>query len=178
QPNDQTNVRLERALSAFDQRHKFVVYSLLESPYHTGSGNSVLSNILADFVLTPIFRANGTRPFNLLAGVDLNGDRHSTTARPAFAGRNTGIGPNFWTFDLRLARRIGLRSENRNLELMFEAFNLFNRLNFASVNNTVGPTFPPPYNVRARKDVGPSVALGYTSAFDPRRIQLGFRLNF
>ena len=178
QPNDQSNVRLERALSAFDQRHKFVIYSYLESPYRTASGNSLLTNILADFLLTPILRANSTRPFNLLVGGELNGDRHSTTDRPVFAGRNTGIGPNFWTFDMRLARRIGLGSESRNLELTFEAFNLFNRLNFASVNNTVGPSFAPPFNVKARKDVGPSVALGYTSAFDPRRIQLGFRLSF
>jgi Carboxypeptidase regulatory-like domain len=178
QPNDQTNVRLERALSAFDQRHKFVIYAYLQSPYHAGSANSVLSNVLADFVLTPIFRANSTRPFNLLVGGELNGDRHSTTDRPVFAGRNTGIGPNFWTLDLRLGRRIPLGSESRNLELIFEAFNLFNRLNFASVNNTVGRSFPPPYSVKARKDVGPSVALGYTSAFDPRRIQLGFRLSF
>jgi Carboxypeptidase regulatory-like domain/TonB dependent receptor len=178
QPNDQTNVRLERALSAFDQRHKFVIYAFLQSPYRSGSGNSALSNVLADFVLTPIFRANSTRPFNLLVGGELNGDRHSTTDRPVFAGRNTGIGPNFWTLDLRLGRRIGLGSESRNLELIFEAFNLFNRLNFASVNNTVGPSFPAPYRVKARKDVGPSVALGYTSAFDPRRIQLGFRLSF
>ena len=178
QPNDQTNVRLERALSAFDQRHKFVIYAFLQSPYRSGSGNSALSNVLADFVLTPIFRANSTRPFNLLVGGELNGDRHSTTDRPVFAGRNTGIGPNFWTLDLRLGRRIGLGSESRNLELIFEAFNLFNRLNFASVNNTVGPSFAPPYRVKARKDVGPSVALGYTSAFDPRRIQIGFRLSF
>jgi hypothetical protein len=178
QPNDQSNVRLERALSAFDQRHKFVIYAFLQSPYRTGSGSSALSNILADFVLTPIFRANSERPFNLLVGGDLNSDRHSTTDRPVFAGRNTGIGPNFWTFDLRVGRRIGLGSESRNLELIFEAFNLFNRLNFSSVNNTVGRTFAPPYNVKARKDVGPSVALGYTSAFDPRRIQLGVRLSF
>ena len=55
---------------------------------------------------------------------------------------------------MRLARRIGLGSDKSNLELTFEAFNLFNRLNFASVNNTVGPSFAPPFNVKARKDVG------------------------
>lgn len=60
---------------------------------------------------------------------------------------------------------------------MFEAFNLFNRLNYASVNNTVG-VISPPFDLAGRKDRRPSDPLGFTSAFDPRRIQLGFRLNF
>jgi hypothetical protein len=76
-----------------------------------------------------------------------------------------------------LARRIGLRSEKQSLELMFEAFNLFNRLNYASVNNTVG-VIPAPFDLTGRKDRRPSEPLGFTSAFSPRRIQLGFRLNF
>ena len=179
--NDQTNTRAERALSAFDQRHKLVIYAMLQSTHR--------SKALADFSLTPIFRANSGRPFNLLAGSDVNGDRSTNGDRPPFVGRNTGIGPDFWTFDLRLARRFILGSEARSLELIFEAFNLLNRLNFGSINNTVGP-FPagaaPAGNpdltstvrVRGRTDRGPSQPLGFTSAFDPRRIQLGARLRF
>jgi hypothetical protein len=174
---DQTNLRAERALSSFDQRHKFVIYGVLESPWQSGPGNSPLARVFADFVLTPVFRANSGRPFNLLAGSDINGDRHSTSDRPPFAGRNTGRGPNFWTFDLRVARRIGLRSEKRSMELMFESFNLFNRLNYASVNNTVG-VISPPFDLTGRSDRKPSEPLGFTSAFNPRLIQLGFRLNF
>lgn len=177
QPNDQSNLRAERSLSAFDQRHKVVIYAILESPVRGGADRHPLSRVFSSFILTPIFRANSARPFNLLAGSDLNGDRHSTTDRPPFAGRNTGRGPNFWTFDLRVARKIGLGAETRSVELTFEAFNLFNRLNFASVNNTVG-VVGPPFDLEGRKDRRPSQPLGFTSAFDPRRIQLGFRLNF
>jgi hypothetical protein len=177
-PNDQTNARLERALSGFDQRHKMVVYAYLESPYRAGSGQGLIRNLLADFTWSPVFRYNSARPFNLLAGVDVNGDRSSTSDRPAFAGRNTGIGPDFWTVDMRVTRRIEFRDGAPNLELSVEAFNLFNRLNFSSVNNTVGPNFTAPFHVKARRDLGPSQPLGFTSAFDPRRIQLGFRLSF
>jgi hypothetical protein len=177
QGNDQTNLNAERALSAFDQRHKVVIYGVLESPFKGGADQHPAWRILSGFAVTPIFRANSGRPFNLLTGADINGDRHSTSDRPPFAGRNTGRGPNFWTFDLRIARRIGLRSERRYVELTFEAFNLFNRLNFASVNNTVG-TIAPPFDLKGREDRRPSQPLGFTSAFDPRRIQLGFRLNF
>lgn len=163
QANDQTNLRAERALSSFDQRHKLVVYGLWSAP--------------GRLQVAPIFRANSARPFNLLVGADLNQDRHSTTDRPAFAGRNTGIGPDFWTFDLRLAHKLPL-GESRSLELMAEAFNLLNRLNFASVNNIGLGNLPPPFNLQGRRDRSPSEPLGFTSAFDRRRIQLGLRLSF
>jgi outer membrane receptor for Fe3+-dicitrate len=78
------------------------------------------------------------RPFNLLAGVDVDGDRSTNGDRPLLIARNIGIGPNFMTFDVRLGRQFRM-DESRSLELTFEAFNLFNRLNFSSVNNTVGP---------------------------------------
>jgi len=163
QAADQTNVRAERALSSFDQRHKFVTYALWSAP--------------GRFQVSPIFRANSGRPFNLLAGTDLNGDRHDTTDRPIFAGRNTGRGPDFWTFDIRVGRRFSLGGDARHLELTAEAFNLFNRLNYASINNTVG-NMPPPFSVTGRHDRRPTDPLGFTSAFDPRRIQLGVRVQF
>jgi hypothetical protein len=106
----------------------------------------------------------------------LNGDRHNTTDRPFLAGRNTGIGPTFWTFDTRLSRRFRF-NETSSLELMFEAFNLFNNLNYATVNNTVG-NISAPFNLEGRHDRTPSQPLGFTSALDPRRIQLGFRFVF
>jgi hypothetical protein len=182
QPNDQTNLRAERALSAFDQRHKVVLYGVLTSP-KAGNGASTLRQAAANFVFTPIFRSNSARPFNLLAGVDLNADRHSTTDRPIFAGRNTGIGPSFWTFDARLSRKINI-SEEAGVELMMEAFNLFNHTNFASVNNTVCAEIAATacradlLGVRPRADRGPSEAFGYTAAFDMRRLQIGLRFTF
>ena len=176
QPSDQTNLRGERALSAFDQRHKLVIGGVLETPWKGGPGANVAGRIFSGFTLSPILRGNSGRPFNLLAGTDVNGDRHSTTDRPPGAGRNTGLGPDFWTFDLRVARRMSL-GERAKLELMFEAFNLFNRLNFASINNTVG-VIGPPFNLSGRRDLGPSQPLGFTSVFPRRQIQLGLRLNF
>jgi hypothetical protein len=167
QANDQTNLRAERALSSFDQRHKVVIYGVLQSP---GSG------WLKGFTLSPIFRANSGRPFNLLAGADLNNDRHSTTDRPMLAGRNTGKGPGFWTLDTRLSRRFRI-GENRTVELLAEGFNLLNHLNYSSVNNVVG-NISGPFNLRGRDDRSPSQPLGFTAAFDPRRIQLGARFTF
>jgi len=175
---DQLDTRSDYSLSAFDQRHKFVIYGVLQST----SKNA----FLRDWVLTPIFRANSGRPFNLLSGSDVNGDRSTNGDRPlllvngAQSGavpRNAGTGPSFATVDMRATKKIRF-NENVSLDLSFEAFNLLNRLNFASVNNTVGPTFDRSKDITGRSDVGPSTPLGFTSAFDPRRIQLGVKLKF
>ena len=163
QANDQTNLRAERSLSSFDQRHKFVAFGLWQAP--------------GGLQLTPIFRANSGRPFNLLTGIDINNDQHSTTDRPPGAGRNTGHGPSFVTFDMRLAKQVRLGGERRVLQLTAEAFNLTNTLNYSSVNNTVG-LLAPPFRVTGRDDRTPSEALGFTSAFDARRVQLGVRFSF
>jgi carboxypeptidase family protein/TonB-dependent receptor-like protein len=192
QANDQLCRSCERALSSFDQRHKVVAYAILQSPRAT-SGAGTWQKVFGGFLFTPIFRYNSSRPFNVLAGGELNNDRHNTTDRPYFAGRNIGIGPDFWTFDSRLSRRFALY-ERSSLEFMIEAFNLFNRLNYASVNNTVscsatalaGTVASCYVNDVVQRYQGlsgngaytPLQPFGFTSAFDPRRIQLGVRLTF
>jgi carboxypeptidase family protein len=174
--DDQLDLKGERALSAFDQRHKLVIAAVVESPWRSGPNSGALARFLSGFTVSPLVRGNSGHPFNLLVGSDINGDRHSTTDRPPFSGRNTGRGPDFWAFDLRVGRRIPL-GERRSLELLAESFNLSNMLNFASVNNTVG-LIGPPFNLTGRRDRTPSQPLGFTSAFDRRRIQLGCRFNF
>lgn len=162
QANDQTNLRAERALSSFDQRHKFAAYGVWTIPRL--------------FELSPIIRANSGRPFNLLVGQDLNQDHHSTTDRPPGAGRNTGRGPDFWTVDLRAGRNFRL-TEAMGLQVSAEAFNLLNRENFASVNNTVG-VISGPFNLQGRPDRTASQPLGFTSVVAQRRLQLGLRLSW
>ena len=167
-PNDQTCLSCEYGLSTFDQRHKIVIAGVLESPWK----NRILSN----FQLSPIIRYNSPHPFNLLAGTNVNNDRHSTTDRPPGAGRNTGIGPNYFDFDMRLARRFKL-TEKATLQVMAEGFNIFNRTNFGSVNNVVG-VVAPPFALRGSNALSPSQPLGFTSAFPKRQVQFGVRLSF
>lgn len=175
-PNDQTDLRAERALSSFDQRHKIVIAAVLESPWKGGQGASLGERILSGFQLAPIFRYNSPHPFNLLAGTNVNNDRHSTNDRPPGAGRNTGIGPNYISLDMRLTRAFRF-SENTVLQLIAEGFNLFNRTNYASVNNVVG-VIGPPFDLRGNSALSPSQPLGFTSAFPKRQFQFGVRLSF
>jgi len=159
---NQTNIRADHALSSFDQRHKVALYALWAAP--------------GRLRVTPVFRANSGRPFNLLVGYDLNQDRHDTTDRPAGAGRNTGLGPSFYTFDMRLGRDFRV-AEKTSVELTAETFNLLNRENFSSINNIVG-NMPPPFRVTGRADRTPSQPLGFASEYNPRLIQLGVRIKF
>lgn len=169
------NVRLDRALSAFDQRHRAVFSATFQSP----SSNK----FLRDFLFSPIFIAGSGRPFNLLLGFDSNGDSRTQTDRPGAVGRNTGLGEPFYSFDARLARRIKF-GETKFLELTLEGFNLFNRTNFQGVNNIVGTLSLAERNqletitARGNRTKAPTQPLGFTSASNSRQLQFGARFNF
>ncbi len=178
------NLRLDRSLSAFDQRHRFVASAVVQSSFE--------NIILRDWVVSPILVAQSGRPFNLLLGFDANNDGRSQSDRPGPAGRNTAKGESYYSFDMRLARRFFVK-ENRYLEITVEGFNLFNRTNFLGINNviggacvanglpvacTTGATPLTDFNLRGRADQKPTAPLGFTSAADPRQLQFGARFNF
>jgi hypothetical protein len=173
-PNDQLNHRAERALSPFHQTHRFVFSGIYQSQArHT---------FFRDWNVAPILQANSWRPFNVVTGVDLpsGGDGYASTKRPAHLGRNMGRGPNFFTFDMRLSRRFGLGAqEHRTVEIIAEGFNLFNRTNFRTVNNTVGDvpisSLPSPITANRGSATQP---LAFTSALSPRQFQFGLKFNF
>lgn len=174
-PVDNLNLNGERSLSNFDQRHK-VVFAVIGDTGNTGG------RVFSGFQLAPIFRYNSGHPFDLLAGADVNGDNHSTNDRPIGAARNTGEGPDYMSFDMRISRRFKF-GERANLQFLAEGFNLFNRTNFASVNNVVGPNFGltqgfTTFNVSGSSALQPSQPLGFTSAFPMRQLQLGVRIGF
>lgn len=167
---NEVNLRAERSLSDFDQRHKVVMAAVIDSPWKN-------SKALAGFELSPIVSYNSGHPFNLLAGADINGDGHFTNDRPPGAPRNSGLGPDFVDFDMRLSRAIHLGEES-TLQFTAEGFNIANRTNYATVNNIVGSNFRPPFNVPGTARFSPSQPLGFTSAFAKREIQLGVRFSF
>ena len=187
-PQDPTNLNLDRALSEFDQRHKLVIAGVFDSPWR--------QRILSGFELAPIIEAHSGHPFNLLAGGEVNGDNHITNERPIGAPRDTGLGPDYIDFDMRLKWQHKL-GDKSNLQFTAEGFDLANRTNYASVNNEVSPLFAIPtaeggegnttFNVRGIRPgttlVGgglafPSTPLAFTSAFPKRQIQLGVRFSF
>lgn len=181
------NLRADRALSAFDQRHRFVFSGVFSSPL---KGDSAVERIFGDWVVSPIFIAGSGRPFNVLLGIDANGDGVSTRDRPCLResataacnpgsnlGRNTGIGDAFYQVDTRLARRFGF-AEGKYLELTFEAFNLFNHTNFIGINNVIGATPLTDGRPHAIAGRAPTQPFGFTAAAPARQLQFGARFNF
>jgi len=169
---NEVDLRADRSVSDFDQRHKVVLAAVIESPWQS-------TPILSGFELSPVISYNSGHPFNLLAGADVNGDNHFTNDRPPGAPRNTGLGPEYVSFDMRLSYTLKL-GEGRSLRFVAESFNLTNRTNYGRVNNIVGnPSFiEPPFRVHGSANLTPSQPLGFTSAMPKREIQLGVRFDF
>jgi hypothetical protein len=126
----------------------------------------------------------GKRDPRLLPAIDTNGDTNLTD-RPFLVGRNTGRGPNYFTTNLRVSRRFPFGpAESRSVQLVFDAFNLFNRVNFKYVNSNTNGVLRlsdmgiTDVRVKGRADLPASSFGGFTSAFDPRNIQLGIKITF
>jgi hypothetical protein len=183
---------LDRARSSFDLRHSFVASGTYESPWVTGHGLNWAERIVSDITISPIVTWRSGFPFNLYIGRDVNGDLN-TTDRPFHAPRNSGIGENYASVDLRLGKRVylGQGVEGPSLEFIAEASNIFNHVNYLRVNDVVcGTSAQPgfingcdpkfltgPFNFRGVPGLPPTAPLGFVSAAPPRQIQLGVRFE-
>jgi hypothetical protein len=182
---------LERSLSYFDIRHNFAANAVYTTPSRV-FGSGIVSRLLSDITISPIFYARSGGPFSLLVpGLDNKTIGHNANARPWFAGRNTGIGANFFSWDLRISKRVPI-GEGRWLEGIVQAQNLLNRTNFAAVNNNfpVDANYPlpgggtlqeGPFNVKGFAPTSASqlsMPLAFTSTYPARQISLALRFNF
>ncbi|MGH9841013.1 MAG: TonB-dependent receptor, partial [Blastocatellia bacterium] len=189
-----TRLFLDRALSTFDIRHNFIFSGVFRSPWKNA--------VARDFTLSPIVFVRSGIPFNIVTGTDVNSDTRNFNDRLFFIGRNTGIGPNFRSVDMRLNRAFRFKSDGQaRVEFLVEVVNLFNRTNFSSVrdiitpalvNDEIDPTKPPRFRLttpdyltgevrlEGRRDRNNELGqpLSFQSAFDPRRFQFGLKLVF
>ena len=171
-----TRLRLERGLSSFDIRHNFVASGVISSPWKNWW--------LRDISLSPIISLRSGIPFTLYTGSDTNGDTH-TNDRLIYIGRNTGLGPNYKAVDVRFNKGFRFHGDSpARVEFLVEATNLFNRTNFASVNDVLGAdATSADYNtgtvrLKGRSDRALTQPLAFTAAFPARQIQFGLKLVF
>ena len=108
EPHLQWDAAAERALSSFHRGHRFVLRTIGTLPWKAGRGKGFRDNLIGDLTLSGIVTKRSYAPFNLNAGYDNVGDRHTNTHRPWGVGRNVGIGPDFFTVDMRVKRRFSL----------------------------------------------------------------------
>jgi hypothetical protein len=171
-PSDPTGLPLgfdplsEKGPSLQDQRHRLVIAAAYDAP--------------AGVQLASIITVGSGRPYNILAGADLNRDGDAGVISPDRAranpadqttslGRNAGLMPSQATVDLRVSRRFAAHPRV-GVDLMFEVFNLLNRTNFTEINNVFGVGAYPQ---------APQPGFGqFTQAGPPRQIQLAAKLRF
>ncbi|HEX5703742.1 MAG TPA: TonB-dependent receptor [Pyrinomonadaceae bacterium] len=178
----------EDALSNFDRRQKFVaslVYntdfaSLRDKPAgHIFNGWTIapILNAFSGARVTP-FVSGGVSPtaFGFASNTTPGGGVNGSGGSNRFAGlpRNAFKQPNIWYVDLRLSRRFKI-TEGTKLEILGEAFNLFNRTQVTLVNTTAYTqsgttmTFSPTFLSTTGAD---------STLFRERQVQLAVRFEF
>ncbi|HUL79188.1 MAG TPA: carboxypeptidase regulatory-like domain-containing protein [Vicinamibacteria bacterium] len=109
---------------------------------------AVVYQLPLDFQLSSGFQYNTGKPYNALAG--LGGLRNAVRAIDPATGqmftRDSFTGPDFLTWDLRVSKMFRFGGA-KNLEVLFEVFNLTNHVNFAGdpaygfINTYTSPNF-------------------------------------
>src|SRR5215475_12502539 len=117
-PQDSANFKAERALSSDSVGQRFVMNATIAGP----TKKNVFVN---NFQLSTIVSIESPNYFTKFAGFDANGDIFGNNDRVGIEPRNTFKGDSYQTIDLRLSRTFKA-TERLNVEIMAEAFNLFN----------------------------------------------------
>jgi hypothetical protein len=181
-PQDSGNFREERALSSDDVRHRLVLNGTLTTP-------NTWNPFARDFMLGLIATIQSPQRFTKFAGFDANGDIFGNNDRVGIEPRNTFVGDNFRSVDVRLGRKFKFQ-EKRRVEFFAEAFNLANTLNVRFFNTVYGAADFCPFNNTATafgcpatpsglREGSPNPLYGTPRAVNnPRQIQLAVKLNF
>ena len=166
-PQDNVDIAAEKGRSDNDQRHRVSISGSVYSP--TAPSHGWAQHLTHGWLLSFFYDYTSSLPFNILSGTDRNGDTNNND-RPIGVGRNTGIGFEFHSLDLRLERTFHIAERGRLLASV-DAFNALNHRNDQVPSAVFGanvfvpgsglPTFGRP-----------------TAAGDPRQIQLGLKVNF
>jgi hypothetical protein len=191
-----------RAVSVFDIPHIFTANAVYVTPFKPGQG--VLSAILGDITISPIITLRSGLPFSVRipnTTNKINGQTlDSNYAIPFFSSRDNNRGAPFYTWDMNLQKAIYVnREHNVRLNLIAQAVNILNHVNFNHVNdafdiNGIGAdgtvqTARGPVNLitgpfTGLKGLKPTSAtqltdpLFFSQADVPRQVQFGLRLAF
>ena len=145
QPQNPFQVQPEWAVSRQHRQQRLVANALWELPIGDEEPgkpppDNWVTKIFGHIELAPIFTLESGRPVNPLTGVDSFGTHsYPLSARPAGFGRNSLRAPMLANMDFRLLKFFPLAfSKTARVDLVAEAFNLFNRANVAQINPVFG----------------------------------------
>jgi hypothetical protein len=182
----------ENGLSNFDRRHKLTASVVYNTNFASLKDNKVGRAIFNGWTIAPILNAfSGARYSGNISGTinptsfgfastttpggGANGSGGAT--RFAFVPRNFFKQPNIWYTDLRLSRRFSI-TEKTKLEVLAEAFNLFNRTQVTNVSTTMYTISGTTLNFNGGASGFGSVTGADSTLFRERQIQLAVRFEF
>jgi hypothetical protein len=206
-PLNPFNLRGEYGLSELDIRRRFLLNLYWVTPFADWTQNDVLKHVVGGWRFSSVFRAQDGHP--ITAGVSgfprcafdgaltcgaVSSFGSRTSGRAPFFPRNSHFNtPGFWNFDLRVDREFKL-TERASLDLIWEAFNLFNHTLKLGVNTTAF-NFNNPGSRGCPAAGSPGVPAGFKGCVLPnrsfqlvrstsntlygaRQMQLGIRIRF
>ncbi len=125
----------DRAPGNNDQRHRFVLSGVYDTNGFAQRFTGVARTLVQDWSFSGIFTAQSGQPYTARVGaVDLNGDGNNRNDIAPGTSRNQFRLPSIVTLDPRISRDVPLG--RTRLQIIWEAFNLFNRNNFSAVETT------------------------------------------
>ncbi len=166
--------------------HRFVFSPVYEWGRIHWSDNAVTRALFSDYTISSIIQFQSGTPYSALVSGDPNNDGNRATDRLPGTVRNQFTTSAIYQFDARLTRSINF-SENMRVRLIVEAFNLFNRSNVATVNNTFFVysggssgtlSFPSASSAFGTPRTFGSPASGTTTFATPRQVQLAIKFDF
>ncbi len=176
----------ERANSVTDQRSRFV-FSWIYEPRAMSGGHGWLGYLTKGWKNSGVVTAGSGMPVNATVAVDANQDGNYGNDRIPGARRNSFVGPNYASTNMRIARRLYARN-GKTLEFAAESFNLFNRLNSRFQLTTDGAVSNAAQFNYGTKHIGinyfpayyqvPTNFMRATNAYAPRQLQFAMRLRF
>jgi hypothetical protein len=174
----------EKASSVTDQRQRLTV-AMIEEPHLFATG--VPAAIFNQWKISAVTTYGSGRPTNVTVSGDPNQDGNTSNDRLSGVARNSLIGPDYASTDIRLLRKF-IFNGHLHLELAADSFNIFNRDNmrygltdngfynaagqFIKYSQTAGGSYYPAYYQQPKSLLKPS------GSFAPRQMQLSMRLNF
>jgi hypothetical protein len=132
--SDSFNPQADRGPAVEDVRHRFVLSGFWDLNYANrlpGAGKAILGG----WRLSGILAVQSGLPYSGLVNFDLNNDGNSQSDRTPGQPRNIFRLPTTVSLHPRLTRNLAIKERVR-LQFIWEAFNIFNRINFSDVRTT------------------------------------------
>lgn len=176
----------ERGASSTDQRQR-LAFSWITEPRFFHRDHQVLGKLFNDWKFAGVQTYGRGRPVSVMVSGDANQDDNGANDRLPGAARNSFLGPDYASTDVRLSRELFV-GDRVKIDLIAESFNLLNRDNkmvqvtedgmesntafFVQMSNKLGINyFPGHYQI-------PRNPLRATNAYAPRQVQFALRMKF